>query len=138
MITSKVIWVVRINDNSTRPPPSPAIPISALRTSRSYFSFQRPASSLHALIANLELEFRVSPIRISELKIPNRKFLAILHPASRILSSFELQVSSFQNLIANARLRFDLSPSRISVLEISNRERMAISHLAPSPASLSL
>jgi hypothetical protein len=29
------------------------------------------------LIANLELEFHVSPIRISNLNFPNRKFLAI-------------------------------------------------------------
>src|SRR5579864_9380684 len=128
MVTSKVTSVVRINGNSTRRPPSAAHLISAI------------------LIANLELEFRVSSIRIKELKFSNRKFLAILRSASRILSSPELQVPSSlspwppsdRRLIENARLKFYLSPSRISQLQISNRERMAISHLVLAPASQSV
>jgi hypothetical protein len=138
MVTSKLTWVVRISYNSTRPPPSPAIPISALRTSQSYPSIQLPPSRLQFLIANLELKLRVNPIRINELQFSNRKFLAILRSASRIPSLFEPQGSGFESLIENARLRSRLTPSRISQLEISNRERMAISHLAPSPASLGL
>src|SRR5579862_1379891 len=146
MVTSKVTSVVRINGNSTRHPPSATHLISAIlianadASSIGILSDQRESKGL-VLIANLELEFRVSPIRINELKIPNRKFLAILRSASRILSSPELQVPSSLSpwppsdgrLIENARLKFDLSPSRISQLEISNRERMAISHLALAP-----
>jgi hypothetical protein len=138
MVTSKLTSVVRIIYNSTRPPPSPAISISAFRISRSYSSFQLPPSSRKFLIANLELKLRVNPIRINELRFSNRKFLAILRSASRIPSPFEPQCSGFESLIENARLRSRLSPSRISQLEIPNRERMAISHLAPSPASLGL
>lgn len=36
----------------------------------------------HFLIANQELEFHVRPIRISELKFPNRKFLTVFRVAS--------------------------------------------------------
>ena len=43
---------------------------------------QHPASCLENLIANLELEFALSPMRISELRISNRKFPAIFHPES--------------------------------------------------------
>src|ERR1700741_930626 len=35
------------------------------------------------LIANLELEFDLSPIRISNLKFSNRKFFAIFYPEAR-------------------------------------------------------
>jgi hypothetical protein len=129
---------VRINHNSTRPPPSPAIPVSALRTSWPHPGFQRPPSCSQFLIANLELKLHVNHIRINELRFSNRKFLAILRPPSRIPSLFEPQGSGFESLIENARLRSRLTPSRISQPEISNRERMAVSHLALSPASLGL
>jgi len=60
------------------------------------------------LIANLELEFKLSPIKINELKFSNRKFLAIFYntfqsdstqqPASTISSSsLQPLVSSCQN-----------------------------------------
>jgi hypothetical protein len=127
MVTSKLTSVVRIIYNSTRPPPSPANPVSACH-SRLHSSVQRQPSSPQFLIANLELEFRLSAIRINELKFSNRKFLAILRPSFRILSRFELQVPSLQNLIENTPLRFRLTHTKISLLEISNRERMAISH----------
>ena len=124
MVTTKLTLVVRIIYNSTRPPPSPANSVSVCH-SRLHSSVQRPPSRLQFLIANLELEFRVSAIRINELKFSNRKFLAILRPPFWILSSFELQVPSFQNLIENTPLRFRLTHTRTSLLEISNRERMA-------------
>jgi hypothetical protein len=41
-------------------------------------SFQPPAPSFQKLIANLELEFRLTHRKISPLKISNRKFLAVL------------------------------------------------------------
>jgi hypothetical protein len=71
-------------------------------------SLQPLVPSLQNLIANLQLEFRLTPIRINELKFPNRKVFAILHRAFRILSSLELQVSSLQKLIANKRLKSEL------------------------------
>jgi hypothetical protein len=86
------------------------------------------------LIANPRLTLRVDPIRISNLKIPNRKFSTILRSAFRIRSLFDPQGSGFGSLIENARLRSSLTPSRISQLEISNRERMAMSHLVLAPA----
>jgi hypothetical protein len=145
---------VRINYNSTRRPPSPAIPISALRISRPFPSFQRSASSLQNLIANLELEFRVRPIRINELKFSNRKFSAILtkargfipsvnafkvmsvplalsHPRKPLLPrSADREPQATVVLIANTRLKFELSSKDSSRLQISNRERMAIFHRA--------
>ena len=145
---------MRINYNSTRRPPSPAIPISALRISRPYPSFQRSASSLQNLIANLELEFRVSPIRINELKFSNRKFSAILtkvrgfipsvnafklmsvplalsHPRKPLLPrSADREPQARVILIANTRLKSELSARDSSRLQISNRERMAIFHRA--------
>jgi len=132
MVTTKLTSVVRITYNSTRPPPSPANSVSVCH-SRLHSSVQRPPSRLQFLIANLELEFRLRPIRINELKFSNRKFLAILRPSFWILSSFELQVASFQNLIENARLKLGLTHTRISLLEISNRERMAVSQPRPEP-----
>src|ERR1700722_2273070 len=131
MVTSKLTSVVRIIYNSTRPPPSPANSVSVCH-SRLHSSVQRPPSRLQFLIANLELEFRVSAIRINELKFSNRKFLAILRPPFWILSSFELQVPSLQNLIENTPLRFRLTHTKI----ISNRERMAISRVARGQTSL--
>lgn len=117
MLTS----VVRINYNSTRRPPSPAIPISALRISQPNSGFQRPASSLQFLIANLELKFRVSPIRINELKFSNRKFFAILRGVFRISSSLELQVSSLQNLIVTPKFKFSATRTKQTSSSISNR-----------------
>jgi hypothetical protein len=136
MVTTKLTLVVRIIYNSTRPPPSPANSVSVCHSQQLHSSVQRPPSRLQFLIANLELEFRVSAIRINELKFSNRKFLAILRPSFWILSSFELQVPSFQNLIENTPLRFRLTHTRISLLEISNRERMAVSLVARGQTSL--
>ena len=146
---------MRISYNSTRRPPSPAIPISALRISRPpYPSFQRSASILQNLIANLELEFRVSPIRINELKFSNRKFSAILtkvrrfilsvnvfkvmpvplalsHPRKPLLPrSADREPQATELLIANTRLKSGLSGKDSSRLQISNRERMTIFHRA--------
>ena len=136
MVTSKLTWVVRISGDSTRCPPSAANLIWAALIANAdasgigILSDQRESKGL-LLIANLELEFRITPIRISELKIPNRKFSAILYPASPTFFSLELQGFSFQSpwppkpgrwrrrLIENARLRSHVSPLRISQLQIS-------------------
>ena len=135
MVTSKLTWVVRISGDSIRCPPSAANLISAVlianadASSIGILSDQRESKGL-LLIANLELEFRVSPIRISELKIPNRKFSTILCPPLDFQRSSQGSLRApghLWRLIENARLRSHVSPSRISQLEISNRERMAIS-----------
>jgi hypothetical protein len=126
---------VRINDNSTQCPPSAANLISAVRianadaSSIGILSDQRESKDL-LLIANLELEFRVSPIRISELKFSNRKFLPI---SSSLFRAADLKPQVMEFLIENARLRFGLTHTKSSSLQISNRERIAISQPAQSP-----
>jgi hypothetical protein len=61
------------------------------------------------LIANPRLTFHVSPIRISDLKIPNRKFSTVFRPKSSVSSSFEPPASSLQNLIETPRLEIAIS-----------------------------
>ena len=138
MVTSKVTWVVRINDNSTQCPPSAANLISAVliaiadASSMGILSDQRESKGL-LLIANLELEFRISPIRISKLKFSNRKFLTI---SSSLFRAAHLKPQVMEFLIENARLRFGLTHTKSSSLQISNRERIAISQPAQSPTGL--
>ena len=60
------------NDNPTR-----IVILSDQRESKGH-------SSLSLLIANPELEFHLSLIRISDLKIPNRKFLTIFDTCSAL------------------------------------------------------
>jgi hypothetical protein len=137
MVTSKVTSVVRINGNSTRRPPSaatsssPILIANADASSIGILSDQRESKGLF-LIANLELDLRVSPIRISKLKIPNRKFSTIspslFHAADREpWAIFPIE---------NARFRSCLTHTKISLLEISNCERMAVSHVAPGSDKL--
>jgi hypothetical protein len=79
------------------------------------------------LIANLELEFPVNPIRITKLQFSNRKFLAILSFPTRATNR-ELQATEF--LIENPRLNSDLSGNDSNRLRISNRERIGVSRSA--------
>src|ERR1700752_4974524 len=93
---------------------------------------------LRALIANLELEFNLSSIRINNLKFSNRKFLAISYPefqpgsaqlpASTIfIPSIQPPVSSFQKpstlwrLIVTPRLGFHATARKQTPPLISNR-----------------
>jgi hypothetical protein len=46
------------------------------------------ATALQFLIANLELEFNLSPRRISKLKISNRKYMTIFHSENWAASGF--------------------------------------------------
>jgi len=59
------------------------------------------------LIANLELEFKLSPIKISELKFSNRKFLAIFHnifrPYPTQQPALTVFSSSLQCLVSNCQ-----------------------------------
>lgn len=88
----------------------------------------------HFLIANPELELHVSAIRISELKFPNRKFLAIFHvafqscalplPASTASpSSIQRLAPSFDGLIETPRLRSQATPTKQRPAAKSNRDK---------------
>ena len=85
------------------------------------------------LIANLELEFRINPIRITKLKFSNRKFLAISSFPTR---SAHRESRATEFLIENARLNFELSGNDSSHLQISNRERIGVSCSAAPSQSL--
>jgi len=136
--TSKVTWVVRINDNSAQGPSSAANLISTVlianadASSIGILSDQRESKGL-LLIANLELNFRVNPIGISELEFSNRKFLTI---SSSLFCAAHLKPQVMEFLIENARLRFGLTHTKSSSLQISNREWIAISQPAQSPTGL--
>jgi hypothetical protein len=99
----------------------------------------------HFLIANSELESPVSPIRINELKFPNRKFLAIFHvafqtcalclPASTSTaspSSIRRPAPSFRNpwppwrLIETPRLEFLATPTKQYPSVDSNRDKNGV------------
>src|ERR1700720_4889913 len=54
----------------------------------------KPLKSPKFLIANLELEFHVSPIRISKLKFSNRKKIAISISTYKILEAPPARVRS--------------------------------------------
>ena len=99
--------------------------------------------STHFLIANPELEFHVNPIRINELKFPNRKFLAIFHvafqtcalplPASTASpSSIQQLTPGVENpwspwrLIETPRLEYLATPTKQSPIADSNRDRNGV------------
>ena len=107
---------------------------SSVATPPNALIFLRCPSVFTFLIANLELEFRVSPIRITDLRFSNRKFFAIsclafqpssTHIHTSAASSFSVQrrASSLQNLIETPRLEFRATPTKQSSLPNSNRDK---------------
>jgi len=89
------------------------------------------------LIANPELEFHVSPIRISELKFSNRKFFAIFRvalqtsavpapAAAAAHSSIQRLSPSLQNLIETPRLEFPATPTKQRPIADSNRDKNGV------------
>ena len=116
------------------------------RTGRTQGSLGQSRASVHQqscipptcfLIANPELEFHVSPIRISELKFPNRKFFAIFrvalqtsavpaHAAAAAHSSIQRLSPSLQNLIETPRLEFPATPTKQRPIADSNRDRNGV------------
>jgi hypothetical protein len=95
------------------------------------------------LIANLELELHVNPIRIRELNFPNRKYFAIFHAAfhSGVLllhastassSSIQRSAPSLQNpwpprrLIETPRLELLATPTKQSRIPNSNRDKKRV------------
>jgi hypothetical protein len=83
-------------------------------------SHQPCAAPTHFLIANLELEMNVNPIRINELKFPNRKYFAIFRIGLKRLSGNPLP-STF--LIETPRLKSLATPRKQRLSADSNRDR---------------
>src|SRR5579864_3599425 len=102
------------------------------------------------LIANLELEFHLSPIRISNLKFSNRKFFAVfppeLVPDGKSCPAFfspQPLASICQTLIVTPRLEFLATRTKQTANQSSNRykshfsragcnKRMPLAPAAPS------
>jgi hypothetical protein len=89
------------------------------------------------LIANLELEFKLSSIRINHLKFSNRRFLAIFYPelqpysaqlpvSTVFFSSIEPLICSFQNLIVTPRLESLATSRKQKPRRISNRNKTPV------------
>jgi hypothetical protein len=76
------------------------------------------------LIANLELESRLTPLRINKLQFSNRKFFAI---SSALNRAAYRKSQATKVLIENARLNSDLTGKDSNRLQISNRERIEVS-----------
>ena len=87
-------------------------------------SLQPLIPRLQNLIANLELEFRVTPIRINKLQFSNRKFFAISAFPNRAAYR---KSQATKVLIENARLNSELTGKDSNRLQISNRERIDVS-----------
>ena len=98
------------------------------------------------LIANLELDLHVSPIRISQLKFSNRKYFAIFRvalqtnavpaPTSAASPSSTQRLSpSLQNLIETPRLEFPATPTKQSPPADPNRDKNGLFWLAFRPDS---
>jgi hypothetical protein len=75
------------------------------------------------LIANLELEFHVNPIRINELKFPNRKYFAIFRVRPRHFVASSLATAF---LIETPRLEFPATPTKQRPMADSNRDRSGV------------
>ena len=80
------------------------------------------------LIANLELELNVNPIRINELRFPNRKYFAIFCVGPRHLVTNSL-AGAF--LIETPRLESLATPTKQSPSAKSNRDKIGL--LSPAP-----
>ena len=74
------------------------------------------------LIANLELELNVNPIRINELKFPNRKYFAIFRVG---LPQFKQSLAT-AFLIETPRLEFLATPTKQSPISDSNRDKTRV------------
>jgi hypothetical protein len=78
------------------------------------------SNALQFLIANLELEFKLSPKRISKLKFSNRKFMAIFQSENWAASEFRRhrQANSWENTAARQPefLIATDDPTRIGIL----------------------
>jgi hypothetical protein len=151
LVTSTLSSVVSFADNSRggnqSPPRSRSahqnFSASAVTPPNALMSLRCP-SVFTFLTANLKLEFRVIPIRVTDLKFSNRKFFAIscveeprvypgargFHPAppsSRpcLLATHHSSLAT-AFLIETPRLEFPATPTKQSLLQISNRDKNAL------------
>jgi hypothetical protein len=96
--------------------------------------------ALSVLIANLELEFHVSPLRITDLKFSNRKFFTVFlswdTKGSPRAALFPPEVSSHSSLathhcISNRDTAIRISPNynKSRIFQISNRDKNRPLHL---------
>jgi len=98
--------------------------------------------ALSVLIANLELEFRVSPLRITDLKFSNRKFFTIsrlaFQPHATQLPTSTVSSSSIQPLASSLQLpepnrdtaiRISPNYNKSRIFQISNRDKNRPLHL---------
>jgi hypothetical protein len=95
----------------------------SLRQARASVPEQSRIPRTHFLIANPELELHVSPIRISELKFLNRKFLAVFRVE---LEHFSADPLPGAFLIETPRLEFLATPTKQSPIADSNRDKMRV------------
>jgi len=104
------------NDNPTR-----IVILSDRRESKGL-----PSQSLPLLIANLELEFHISPIRIIELKFSNRKYLQLFHSPWRIVEGSQAGCPHRSN--SNSRItEKELSHTKERRKQNSNSNKIAFS-----------
>ncbi len=119
-----------------RPTPPPVSVAQALLPVRICYAETEELASLalsltiEFLIANLELEFRLTHRKLSPLKISNRKYSAIFYPGFRahspLASSKEASPPTF--LIATfTNSEIDSSNCKQTRKQISNRNKSAIS-----------
>jgi hypothetical protein len=104
------------NDNPTR-----IVILSDQRESKGL-----PSRSLPLLIANLELEFHISPIRIIELRFSNRKYSQLFHSPWRIVEGAQARCPHRSN--SNSRItEKELSRTKERRKQNSNSNKIAIS-----------
>jgi hypothetical protein len=89
-------------------------------------SDQRESKGLSFLIANLELEFQLSPIRITELRFSNRKYSQLFHSPWRIAKDSQATCSHRSN--SNIQItEKELSRTKQRRKQNSNRNKIAFS-----------
>jgi hypothetical protein len=102
------------------------IRIVILPVLRNEGSDQRESKGLSFLIANLELEFHLSPIRINELRFSNRKYSQLFHSPGRIAEGSQSACPDRSN--RNSRItEKELSCTKERRKQNSNRNKIAFS-----------
>jgi hypothetical protein len=96
-------------------------------------SDQRESKGLSSLIANLELEFHLSPIRITKLRFSNRKYSQLFHSPWRIAEGSQAAFPRRSN--RNSRItEKELSRTKERRKQNSNRNKIAFSANSASRA----
>ena len=136
---------MRTNYNSTRRPPSPAIPISELdllpdppalphklsfQLITSPFSSKPRTSIPRLLIANLELEFLVTRCKQRSGPVSNRKFFAVFHlpprPVGPEVSSHSSPITCHRIPNRYTAIKIPNNPYPFNHFQFSNRDKIAL------------